>query len=122
MVELSDFRDSGCLATSSLAAGQLHWRGTSGIGFLLRQACEKALKSWSHSRGGLAPFTHDLGALMDWLEKSGIDGNRFVPIADHNVFALQTHYDDSLESLSPDWPHLLGITTSLVIEVQRRLS
>ncbi len=56
---------------------------------------------------------------MDSLEKSGIDGNRFVPIADHNVFALQTHYDDSLESLSPDWPNLLGITTSLVIEVQR---
>jgi hypothetical protein len=54
MVELSGFRDSS-------------------IGFLLQQACEKALKSWIHSRGGLAPFTHDLVALMDWLEEAGSD-------------------------------------------------
>ncbi len=46
MVELSGFRDSS-------------------IGFRLQQACEKALKSWIHSKGGLAPFTHDLVALMD---------------------------------------------------------
>ena len=35
MVELSGFRDSS-------------------IGFLLQQACEKALKSWIHATGGLA--------------------------------------------------------------------
>ena len=40
MVELTGFRDSS-------------------IGFRLQQACEKALKSWIHSKGGLAPFTHD---------------------------------------------------------------
>ena len=50
MHELSGFRDSS-------------------IGFLLQQACEKAPKSWIHSRGGLAPFTHDLTALMDWLDE-----------------------------------------------------
>ncbi len=27
----------------------------SSIGFRHRQACEKALKSWIHSKGGLAP-------------------------------------------------------------------
>ena len=41
MLDLSGFRDSS-------------------IGFLLQQACEKALKSWIHARGGMAPFTHDL--------------------------------------------------------------
>jgi HEPN domain-containing protein len=46
MVKLTGFRDSS-------------------IGFRLQQACEKALKSWVHSKGGLAPFTHDLVALMD---------------------------------------------------------
>ena len=46
MVQLSGFRDSS-------------------IGFRLQQACEKALKSWIHAKGGMAPFTHDLGALMD---------------------------------------------------------
>lgn len=46
MVQLSGFRDSS-------------------IGFRLQQACEKALKSWIHAKGGKASFTHDLVALMD---------------------------------------------------------
>ena len=49
MLDLSGFRDSS-------------------IGFLLQQACEKSCKSWIHSSGGMAPFTHDLVALMDWLQ------------------------------------------------------
>ena len=65
MVELSGFRNSS-------------------IGFLLQQACEKALKSWIHSQGGLAPFTHDLVALMDWLEEAGSDLSPFERIADLN--------------------------------------
>jgi hypothetical protein len=53
MVELSGFRDSS-------------------IGFLLQQACEKALKSWIHSRGGLAPFTHDLSwRPSEWCKSTG---------------------------------------------------
>lgn len=103
MVEISGFRDSS-------------------IGFLLQQACEKALKSWIHSRGGLAPFTHDLMALMDWLEESGIEVTPFAQIADLTFFAVQTRYDDRLEILSPDWPLLLGITASLLMEVESHLS
>jgi len=74
----------------------------SSIGFLLQQACEKALKSWIHSRAGLAPFTHDLVALMDWLEESGADVSPFERIADLTFFAVQTRYDDSLKIISPD--------------------
>ena len=102
MVELSGFRDSS-------------------IGFLL-QACEKALKSWIHSRGGLAPFTHDLVALMDWLEEAGSDLNPFERIADLTFFAVQTRYDDGLEITPPDWSLLLGVTSSLLTEAQRQLS
>jgi HEPN domain-containing protein len=103
MVELSGFRDSS-------------------IGFRLQQACEKALKSWIHSKGGLAPFTHDLVALMDWLEESGSDVSVFKPIADLTFFAVQTRYDDTVEIISPDWPLLLEITTSLLEQVQRDLT
>jgi HEPN domain-containing protein len=46
MLELSGFRESS-------------------IGLLLQQACENAPKGWIHARGGQAPFTHDLVALMD---------------------------------------------------------
>ena len=103
MVELAGFRDSS-------------------IGFLLQQACEKALKSWIHSSGGLAPFTHDLGALMDWLEESGSDLSPFERIADLSFFAVQTRYDDSLEIKPPDWPLFLSMTALLIEEAQRQLS
>lgn len=102
MVELSGFRDSS-------------------IGFLLQQACEKALKSWIHSRGGLAPFTHDLVALMDWLEESGADLSSYERIADLTFFAVQTRYDDSLSITAPDWPPLLAMTSSLLTETERQL-
>jgi len=102
MVELSGFRDSS-------------------IGFLLQQACEKALKGWIHSRGGLAPFTHDLVALMDWLQESGADLSPFERIADLTFFAVQTRYDDSLEITPPDWSRLLRVTGLLIEEAQRQL-
>ncbi len=50
----------------------------SSIGFLLQQVCEKARKSWIHSRGALAPFSYALGALMDWLEESGMDVSPYL--------------------------------------------
>jgi HEPN domain-containing protein len=78
MVELSGFRDSS-------------------IGFRLQQACEKALNSWIHSKGGLAPFTHDPFALMDWREESGSDVSAFEPIADLTFFAVQSRQS----SISP---------------------
>jgi HEPN domain-containing protein len=103
MVKLTGFRDSS-------------------IGFRLQQACEKALKSWIHIKGGLAPFTHDLVALMDWLKESGTDVNAFAQIADLSFFAVQTRYDDTVEISSPDWPLLLGITVSLLDQVQGDLT
>lgn len=102
MVELSGFRNSS-------------------IGFLLQQACEKALKSWIHSQGGLAPFTHDLVALMDWLEEAGSDLSPFERIADLTFFAVQTRYDDKLEITAPDWELLLRVAESLIENAQRQL-
>ncbi len=103
MLALSGFRDSS-------------------IGFRLQQACEKALKSLIHAKGGQAPFTHDLVALMDWLEESGSDVSAFEQIADLSFFAVQTRYDDTVKISSPDWPLLLDITASLLDQVQRELS
>ena len=67
-------------------------------------------------------FTHDLVALMDWLEESGSDVSAFEQIADLSFFAVQTRYDDSVDISSPDWPLLLGITASLLDQVQLELS
>ena len=103
MLALSGFRDSS-------------------IGFRLQQACEKALKSWIHAKGGQAPFTHDLVALMDWLEESGSNMSAFETIADLSFFAVQTRYDDSVEIRSPDWQLLVQITSSLLENVQHELT
>jgi HEPN domain-containing protein len=103
MLALSGFRDSS-------------------IGFRLQQACEKALKSWIHAKGGQAPFTHDLVALMDWLEESCSNMSAFEPIADLSFFAVQTRYDDSVEIRSPDWQLLVQITSSLLENVQHELT
>jgi hypothetical protein len=69
-------------------------------------------------RGGLAPFTHDLMA----LEESGADVSSFEQIADLTFFAVQTRYDDSLEILSSNRLLLLGISESLIKDVQCQLS
>jgi HEPN domain-containing protein len=103
MLALSGFRDSS-------------------IGFRLQQACEKVLKAWIHAKGGQAPFTHDLVALMDWLEESGSNMSAFETIADLSFFAVQTRYDDSVEINSPDWQLLVQITSSLLKNVQHELT
>ena len=103
MLELSGFRDSS-------------------IGFLVQQACEKAFKSWIHSRGGLAPFTHDLVALMDWLNDSGANTSTYGPLADLTFFAVQSRYDDNLEISQPDWPALITLAAALLDEVEDQLS
>jgi hypothetical protein len=70
----------------------------------------------------MAPFTHDLVALSDWLEEAGLDLSSYERIADLTFFAVQTQYDDSLEITSPDWLLLLSVTALLIEEAQRQLS
>ena len=92
------------------------------IVFRLQQPCEKALKGWIHAKGRQAPFTHDLVALMDWLEESGSNMSAFETIADLSFFAVQIRYDDSVEIRSPDWQLLVQITSSLLENVQHELT
>jgi HEPN domain-containing protein len=102
MLELSGFRDSS-------------------IGFLLQQACEKAFKSWIHGEGGLAPFTHDLTALMDWLNQCGADTSAYIPLAVLTFFAVQSRYDDSVSIAPPDWGALIRTASALLDEVDQRV-
>jgi hypothetical protein len=70
----------------------------------------------------MAPITHDLVALSDWLEEAGLDLSSYERIADLTFFAVQTQYDDSLEITTPDWLLLLSVTALLIEEAQRQLS
>jgi hypothetical protein len=70
----------------------------------------------------MAPFTHDLVALIDWLKDSGADVREFGQIADLSFFALQARYEDTVEISSLDWSLLLGITPSLVEQARSHLT
>jgi HEPN domain-containing protein len=102
MLELSGFRDSS-------------------IGFLLQQACEKAFKGWIHAEGGMAPFTHDLVALMDLLKDAGVSTSAYGSLADLTFFAVQSRYDDSINVTLPDWPALITLASALLEEVEDQL-
>ena len=102
MLDLSGFRDSS-------------------IGFLLQQACEKSFKSWIHSSGGMAPITHDLVALMDWLQQAGADTSAFASLADLSFFAVQCRYDDDVEIQPPDWPSIIKIAEAVLAKAERQL-
>jgi len=95
MLELSRFRDSS-------------------IGVLLQQACEKGFKSWIHSRVGMSPFTHDLVALMDWLNQAGANTSAFGSLAELSFFAVQCRHDDDVVIKPPDWPSVIKMTGKLL--------
>jgi HEPN domain-containing protein len=102
MLELSGFRDSS-------------------IGFLLQQACEKAFKGWIHAEGGMAPFTHDLVALLDRLKEAGASTSAYGSLAELTFFAVQSRYADSTDISLPDWPKLITLAAALLDEVEDRL-
>ena len=69
----------------------------------------------------MAPFMHDLVSLMDWLSDAGTDTEPFAALAQLNLYAVQTRYDDSLEHRTPDWPGLMDVASELLLEVERQL-
>jgi len=93
----------------------------SSIGFLLQQACEKAFNGWIYSRGGVAPFTHDLVGLMDWLKDAGVSISAYGSLADLTFFAVQSRYDDTIAITRPDWPILIRLASALLNEVEDHL-
>lgn len=108
---------------ASLVAGDAVGRYI--LGLSRRNFAEWLIRMPCASSGSLKlifSFTHDLVALMDWLEESGSDVSAFEQIADLSFFAVQTRYDDTVEISSPDWPLLLDITASLIDQVQLELS
>lgn len=72
------------------------------FGFHAQQAIEKSLKAWLTMRAVDYPLTHDLSRLLSLLEAQGIDVDRYWPLVELTVFAVQARYDaDLLESDVP---------------------
>lgn len=94
---------------------------SSSIGFLLQQAAEKALKGWIQAAGGEAPFTHDLGALLNLLQELGQEAADYDSLTELSFFAVQSRYDDELEMQSPHWPAWFALVEGVYREVERHL-
>ena len=90
----------------------------SSIGFLLQQAAEKALKAWIQVAGGEAPFTHDLGALLDLLQELGKATAEYESLTELNFFAVQLRYDDELEVEPPNWLACFDLVENLLRQVE----
>ena len=69
----------------------------------------------------MAPFTHDLVALMDWLQQAGADTSAFASLADLSFFAVQSRYDDNVEIQPPDWRSVIMIAEALLAKAERQL-
>jgi HEPN domain-containing protein len=89
------------------------------FGFHAQQTAEKALKAWITALGGSYGFTHDLGLLLDSLNKLGADCTIFSDLPDLTIFAVHFRYDDAGDECGfPEREELLENVTRLVTHVE----
>lgn len=63
------------------------------FGFHAQQAIEKVLKAWLALLGHEYPLTHDISTLLELLESSGLDVERYWDLVEYNTFAVQFRYE-----------------------------
>lgn len=63
------------------------------IGFHAQQAAEKLLKAWLCAKGETYPLSHDLATLLDVLETSEPDVDRFNELVDYTRYAVRLRYE-----------------------------
>ncbi|MEA1996265.1 MAG: HEPN domain-containing protein [Gemmatimonadota bacterium] len=64
------------------------------FGFHAQQAIEKMLKAWIALSGLQYPLTHNIGILLDILQKHGIDLNKYWNLVDYNIYAVLSRYEE----------------------------
>jgi len=68
------------------------------FGFHVQQAAEKALKAWLSKVAGDYPLTHDLTRLLMLLENKGSEVERFWPLTQYNIYAVQARYEEGFSA------------------------
>lgn len=69
------------------------------FGFHVQQAVEKALKAWLCAQDVVYPMTHDLARLLTLLESRGADVEKFWPLIQYTMFAVQARYEEGATEL-----------------------
>ena len=63
------------------------------FGFHAQQSVEKALKGLIAFQGHEYPLTHDISALLEFLESIGHDIERYWDLVEFNTFAVRFRYE-----------------------------
>ena len=69
------------------------------FGFHVQQAVEKALKAWLCARDAIYPMTHELTRLLALLENQGAEVEKFWPLVQYTIFAVQARYEEGVAEL-----------------------
>lgn len=69
------------------------------FGFHVQQAAEKALKAWLCIRDAIYPMTHELTRLLSLLENQGVEVEKFWPLVQYTMFAVQARYEEGVTEL-----------------------
>jgi len=69
------------------------------FGFHVQQAVEKALKAWLCTRDTIYPMTHELARLLTLLENQGAEVEKFWPLVQYTMFAVQARHEEGVAEL-----------------------
>lgn len=105
-------------ARSSLAVASAHPEGAylEDLCFVAQQAAEKALKAVLVARAARVPRTHDLGALLSAIERSGVHFPASLKaLVVLTSYAVATRYPGTAEPVEPaDYEEALDLARSAV--------
>jgi HEPN domain-containing protein len=79
------------------------------------------LKAWLYELQGVAPFLHDIAALLEALEACGVQTDAFAPLVALNQFAVQYRYEQLPQTIVIDLDELASLCSLLVASVERLL-
>lgn len=69
------------------------------FGFHIQQAVEKGLKAWLCVGDSTYPMTHELTRLLTLLENQDADVEKFWPLIEYTMFAVQARYEEGVTEM-----------------------
>lgn len=94
------------------------------FGFHVQQAVEKALKAWLCVNEDIYPLTHELARLLALLENHGADVEKFWPLVQYTMFAVQARYEEGISELDEPINRAMEIENvrELLVHVEQRIA
>ncbi|BBJ22388.1 HEPN domain-containing protein [Candidatus Nitrotoga sp. AM1P] len=94
------------------------------FGLHVQQAVEKALKAWLCVNEDIYPLTHELARLLVLLENHGADVEKFWPLVQFTMFAVQARYEEGISDLDEPINRAIEIENvrELLTHVEQRIA